>query len=136
MFPASTPILVVDDSKVARKLLMEALNAMGFTEIVEAGDGAEALDLVRARATTPQPIGLVISDLRMPTMTGTQLVEKLRADSRFKNLPFLVLSVEKDRASIVEAVMRGSSSYLLKPLSREALTEKLNFVQTKHASAS
>lgn len=120
MFPLDTDILVVDDMKGIRIWLKKSLQQMGFTNIVEAGDGVEALAQLQKKN-----FGLVFTDIVMPNMNGIDLIQKMKSDSKFKNLPVIILSAETDKDMIVKAVNMGVESYIIKPATLPVLQKKM-----------
>jgi len=115
-------VLVVDDSPVTRKMVRRAIALIGVEigEVREAGDGAEALALLRA-----QPAHLVLADVNMPVMTGIELVERMAADPSLARIPVVVLATplsEDRRRRLHEA---GARAFLAKPFRPEALRDVL-----------
>ena len=122
MFPFSTRILIADDMATIRMLVMSTLVELGYYDIVEAPDGQAAWD----QLDTARPhFELVISDLNMPNMNGLELLKKVRADSRFANLPFVLLTAESEVNQVKEAVAAGVSNYLVKPFAPDVFKQKL-----------
>jgi two-component system chemotaxis response regulator CheY len=128
MFDLKTKILVVDDMLTMRKLVQKSCKELGFTDFTEAKDGREAWELIGS--ATP-PFGLVLSDWNMPNTTGLDLLKRVRADSRFKALPFLLITAEAEKTQIVEAVKSGVTNYIIKPFNTETLKEKLEAAHKK-----
>jgi two-component system chemotaxis response regulator CheY len=128
MFAPSTHILVVDDAKTMRKIVIRMLNELGFTQISEAGDGAQAFEVL---ANANPSINLIISDWNMPVSTGLDLLKRVRSDSRFKNVPFMLATTEAEGSQVKEAVTVGVDNYLLKPFTTEGMREKLTLVYKK-----
>ena len=128
MFSPSTKILVVDDMMTMRKLVSKTCKELGFTDIVEAADGALAWEAIQ---NANPPIGLVISDWNMPNCTGLDLLKRVRGDQRFGKLPFVMVTAEAEQHQIVEAVKSGVSNYVIKPFTGDALKEKLEAVHKK-----
>lgn len=128
MFPPTTRILVVDDMLTMRKLVSKVCKELGFTDITEAADGALAWQAINSASP---PIGLVISDWNMPNCTGLDLLKRVRGDSRFGTLPFVMATAEAEQHQIVEAVKSGVSNYVIKPFTAEVLKEKLEQVHSK-----
>ncbi|MEO0336741.1 MAG: response regulator [Pseudomonadota bacterium] len=133
MFASSTGILVVDDMKTMRKIVTKSLKNMGFEKITEAEDGQKAWALLN---DPPFPVELVISDWNMPNSTGLDFLKRVRADSRYKDLPFMLLTAENEAAQVKEAVTAGVSNYMVKPFTPATLEEKLKAVHAKHAGSS
>ncbi len=121
MFDLKTRILVVDDMMTMRKLLSKACREIGFTDITEAGDGAEAWAAI---GEAVPPFGLVISDWNMPHGSGMDLFKRIRADSRFGSLPFILAATEGEQSQITDATRAGVTEFLVKPFNAEMLREK------------
>jgi two-component system, chemotaxis family, chemotaxis protein CheY len=103
-------IMVVDDSKVVRKLILNILSKRDFS-CIEAENGIEALEKLVANK-----VDLIISDLNMPKMSGLELVKTIRSNDLYNDIPVLMLTTEtneQDKASCLDA---GVNIYLAKPL--------------------
>lgn len=129
MFLPNTKILIVDDMMTMRKLVTKVCKELGFSDFTEATDGAVAWQLI---SSSPQPFGLVISDWNMPQCTGLDLLKRTRSDSRFSQLPFVMVTAEAEQHQIMEAVQSGVSGYVIKPFTADMLKEKLAAVYQKH----
>lgn len=127
MFDPTTKVLVVDDMMTMRKIVVKACKDIGFSDITEAPDGQKAWEAIQA---TPS-IGLVISDWNMPNCTGLDLLKRVRADSRFKNIPFVLLTAESEGHQVAEAVKSGVDNYIVKPFTPELLQRKLEETHKK-----
>lgn len=132
MFDPNTPVLVVDDMKTMRKLVIRACTQLGFTNFTEAGDGAEAWGLL---SSSGSKIGLVISDWNMPNATGLDLLKRVRSDQRTSGLPFLLLTAESEASQVQTALLAGVDSYIVKPFTAEAIETKLKQVYAKRQAA-
>jgi two-component system chemotaxis response regulator CheY len=128
MFPPSTHILVVDDAKTMRKIVIRMLNELGYSKISEAGNGAEGFEVL---SNANPAIDLIISDWNMPTSTGLDLLKRVRSDSRFKSLPFMLATTEAEGSQVKEAMQVGVDSYLIKPFTNEGMQEKLRQIYKK-----
>ena len=106
-------ILVVDDDSLSREFLMEAVSALGYQPI-EARNATEALE--RAQQSSPD---LVLTDLRMPGMDGTELVKRLKESN--PDLPSVMITAQGTIESAVAAMKNGASDFLLKPCTPDAL---------------
>lgn len=113
-------ILIVDDFATMRRILKNILKKIGFTQIIEADDGINALKVLEK-----EKVDLVISDWNMPKMTGIEFLKAVRANTAFKDLPFLMVTAEAQKQNIIEAVQAGVSNYVVKPFTEEVITEKL-----------
>ena len=114
--------LVVDDSAITRRILVNSLRAIGFTKIVEAVDGKQALDV----CTTD--VDIVITDWNMPGMPGVELVRSLRANSEFAAIPVLLVTARSGKDDVVEAASAGVDGYVIKPFTPEVLKSKIEEV--------
>lgn len=115
-----TRILIVDDLSSMRKVLRKLLESIGFNRVTEARDAGDAV--VKLQSET---FDLIISDWQMPTMTGQELLDYVRGDSRFKEIPFVMLTSVADKDSVVAALRSGVSDYLAKPFTADDLEKKL-----------
>ncbi len=116
-------VLIVDDSKTIRSLLVSALRQIGVGYIGQAADGAEALGKLRA-----SPFNLIISDWVMEPMNGLQLLAEVRADVKLKHIPFIMLTAEVLPEKIAAARDQGASAYIAKPFNKLALIDRINKV--------
>ena len=119
----SIKILIVDDYKTMLRIIRNVLRQIGLTNVDEANDGAEALAMIKQ-----SDYGLVISDWNMQPMTGLELLQQVRADSRLSKLPFIMVTAESKVENIVAAKQAGVSNYVVKPFSAETLRAKIDTV--------
>jgi DNA-binding response OmpR family regulator len=113
-------VLVVDDYSNMRRLTKSILRNMGFTALHEAGNGQAALQILAS-----QKIGLVISDVNMPIMNGMELLVAVRANPGHANLPFILITGETDRETVLTAAQAKVTDYILKPYSPDNLKAKI-----------
>ncbi len=132
MFKPTTKVIVIDDFKTMRKLVIQSLSTCGLTNVVEAEDAADALPIIEAAVKSPEPFGLVVSDWNMPKMQGIDLLKKVRASEATKALPFLLVTAEAEQKNIVEALQAGVSNYIVKPFSPATFKEKITAIYKKH----
>lgn len=128
-----TKFLVVDDVSTMRKIVKNALAEIGHTDVVEAVNGKNALEILIAHAQTNQPIGFIISDWNMPIMMGIDLLKECKKSDLFKDLPFVLVTAESEQHQILEAVKAGVSDYVIKPFSPQMIKEKIEKVRAKMA---
>ena len=119
----SMSVLVVDDYKTMLRILRNLLKQIDFHNVDDASDGMEALTKLRAGQ-----FGLVISDWNMEPMTGLQLLQQVRADSRLKATPFIMVTAESKTENVIAAKQAGVSNYIVKPFNAETLREKIEKV--------
>lgn len=103
-------ILVADDNPVSRELIREILEADDY-EVIEAGDGREALE--KLREFSPD---LALLDIQMPILDGIALIRELRADARFANLPVAAITAYAMQGDREKALSLGFSTYITKPI--------------------
>jgi len=116
-------ILIVDDYKTMLRIIRNLLKQLGFNNVDEATDGSMALQKLRDK-----DYGLVISDWNMEPMTGIQLLREVRADSRLKGLPFIMITAESKTENVVAAKEAGVNNYIVKPFNAATLKTKLSSV--------
>jgi len=114
-------ILVVDDFPTMRRIVKTLLKQNGFNNFIEAEDGEQAYRALQ----THGDFELIVSDWNMPNMTGLEFLKTVRADPKFKHLPFLMVTAEAEKENIIEAVKAGVSNYIVKPFTGQALKDKL-----------
>ncbi len=112
--------LVVDDSRVIRKVARRILEEIGY-EIAEAADGMEAL--AWCRAAMPDAILL---DWNMPVMSGIEFLRKLRAEPGGDTPTVVFCTVENDMAHITEALEAGADEYIMKPFDGDIIAAKFS----------
>ncbi len=111
-------ILIVDDSKAMRSLLVATLETLGNIRIVQATNGFEAL-----RILPREEVDLVLTDINMPDINGLELLSFLRNNQVYEALPVIVISTEGSHKDIEKAISLGANEYLVKPFQPEKLLE-------------
>jgi two-component system, chemotaxis family, chemotaxis protein CheY len=105
-------VLIVDDSSTIRRIISRCLDRaeVGVTEVLEAGDGCEALELLASRK-----VDVVLTDINMPNMDGLQLLGEIRKSPKWGAIPVLVITSESGAEAVGEAVSKGAAGYIKKP---------------------
>jgi len=123
--PGTADILFVEDNPFDVDLTLRALRACNAGDHVQvARDGKEALDYIfgsgpfQGRKLEDGP-KLVLLDLKLPKVTGLQVLQWVRADPRTKDLPVVILTSFEDDRAVVEIFRLGVTGYLVKPLNKE-----------------
>ena len=119
----NAPVLIVDDYKTMLRIVRNLLKQIDIHNVTEANDGTEALTLLRSG-----DYSLVISDWNMAPMSGLQLLQEVRADSRLRTLPFIMITAESKTDNVIAAKQAGVSSYIVKPFNAETLQTKIEKV--------
>lgn len=105
----TTRILAIDDSPTIRALVAKALRSAGF-EVILASDGVDGIDSL----PTADP-DLIITDINMPRMDGFGVIDAVRADTRFADVPILVLTTESGADLKARARRSGATGWIVKP---------------------
>lgn len=113
--------LVVDDSVTMRRIVSNSLKNLGYTSLVEATDGKDALDKLAA----DDEINFVITDWNMPVLSGLELIKSIRGDDKLKDLPVLMVTTRGVKEDIVEALNAKVNNYIVKPFTPQILKEKI-----------
>jgi two-component system chemotaxis response regulator CheY len=115
-------VLVVDDSAAIRKILHRVLRQTGMAigEIYEAGDGQEALELLKTKT-----VSLVLSDINMPKMDGLQMLAALKSSPERRHIPVVMITTEGGETKVGEAVKLGAAGYVRKPFTADQIKDKL-----------
>lgn len=111
------PILIVEDDATLREALVDTLELSRY-QVLTADDGLQAIEVLNA-----QPVGLVITDVQMPNMTGLQLLLEIK--SRWPHLPVLLMTAYGVISQAVEAMREGACDYLVKPFEVDELLTRV-----------
>ena len=116
-------ILIVDDSSMMRALIKRVvkMTQVPVEEILEAGDGAEALKLLEAH-----DVQLLLTDINMPVMNGAEMLREISLNDRWRNLNRVIISTDGSTVRREEAEELDVRCYLEKPFSPEVLRDVLN----------
>jgi two-component system chemotaxis response regulator CheY len=109
-------ILVVDDSKVMRDMVVACLRAIAGTQFVHASSGLEAIEQLSL-----SPFDLMVLDLNMPDITGIEVLEFLRGQDTLRSLPVLIVTTRGDDQSREQVLRAGASSFLAKPFTPDSI---------------
>jgi two-component system chemotaxis response regulator CheY len=104
-------VLVVDDDVVSRMVLMHLIDACGSFDILEAEDGEDAWQQMSAGLRP----AIVFCDLRMPRLSGMDLLQRVKANQALQAMPFVMVTSATDAATIDQAAGLGVNGYLVKP---------------------
>ncbi len=114
-------ILVVDDSVTMRRIIVNNLKTAGYEDVVEAGNGVEAISNMSG-------IELVLTDWNMPVMDGLTLVKEIRGNTQTAKLPIIMITTEGAREEVLEALKHGVNDYVVKPFTKQVLMQKIDGV--------
>jgi len=115
-------VLIVDDSPAMRSFVRRVMELSGLPvgRCLEAGNGQEALDLLRQ-----EWVDVVLTDLNMPTMDGEQFVRHMEQDEAFRSIPVVVVSTDHSDQRVQRLLTLGAKGYVTKPFLPETLREEL-----------
>jgi two-component system chemotaxis response regulator CheY len=101
--------LMVDDSSTMRRIIINTLNQLGYTEVVEASKGRKGID-----KSNVADADMVITDWNMPEMNGIEFIRTLRGLDKMKDTPILMVTTNAAKDDIVEALRVGVNNYIVK----------------------
>ena len=114
-------LLVVDDSRMVRKIISVSLRHEKRIKVYEAASGLEALDkLMEAK------IDLIFTDINMPNMDGLELIKRCKEDDMFQHIPIIVITTEDGAEDRERALALGAANYVTKPLNRDSIIDITN----------
>lgn len=121
--PRDRDILVVDDSKVMREMIIACLRGASNVRFTQAASGLEAIEHLSLRG-----FDAVLLDLNMPDIGGIEVVEFVRSQTQLRSLPILVVTTRGDDASRERVLAAGASAYMTKPFTPEGLIAQVRIL--------
>lgn len=113
-------VLVVDDSSTMRRIITNTLKEIGLKNLVTADDGDQAWSQLQK-----DNVDLILSDHKMPNMSGEEFLKLVRGSEEYKDVPFIMITAESFQENVMAAVKLGVSNYIVKPFSAKQLLEKI-----------
>ncbi|HEY2512860.1 MAG TPA: response regulator [Polyangiaceae bacterium] len=123
-------ILVVDDSKVMRDMIIACLRPRADFEFTHASSGLEAIERLSLR-----PFNLVVLDLNMPDIGGLEVLEFVRGQDKLRALPIVIVTTRGDEQSRARALEAGATRFMTKPFTPEAILGEVESVLGKPTEA-
>ena len=121
--PDKLNFLIVDDMDNMRRSIRTMLKLISFgKDFYEAANGREAW---RVLEEAQKPIHFIVSDWNMPHMTGTDLLNRIRANKKYRETPFLMITAEANKEVVAEAAENEVDAYLTKPFVTASLEQKI-----------
>ena len=115
-------ILVVDDSQIMRNIVKNTFSEMDVPFMcLEAGNGKQALRLLESN-----DISIVFLDWNMPEMDGLDFLKLVRAMPKYTDLPIIMVTSERGKFSVIEALQSGATDYIVKPVKEKVFMEKVS----------
>jgi DNA-binding response OmpR family regulator len=120
-------ILLIDDMEDSRDLTEAALMSAGYTDIVTAASGWEALKALDVGSISEErpTIDVVLLDIVMPEMDGVECCARMRNDARYTDLPIIMVTALDDMDSLANAFVAGATDYITKPVNRVELVARV-----------
>lgn len=115
--------MVIDDSRAIRLILGNILRDLGF-EVVDARNGLEALDKMKVL----EKFDFAMVDWNMPEMNGYEFVCAVREKDEYKDVLLMMVTTETEMSQVVKALEAGANEYVMKPFTKEMITEKLTLM--------
>jgi two-component system chemotaxis response regulator CheY len=109
-------IMIVEDSATTRSMIRAVLEEFDEVETVEAASGFEAIKLLPS-----QEVDLVVTDINMPDINGLELINFMRKDERWVNIPIIIISTERSEEDKRRGVALGANAYITKPFDPDDL---------------
>ncbi|CAM3613710.1 two-component system chemotaxis response regulator CheY [Salinibacter ruber] len=113
--------LIVDDSPTMLRIIRNALQEIGYNDIVEAEDGEDALEKLEENAPD-----FVVTDWNMPNMNGVDLTSNIRNHPEYSDLPILMITTRGMKEDVKTAMKAEVNNYIVKPFEPEVLEEKVD----------
>jgi len=125
-----TEILVVDDSRVMRDMIVACLRAVADTQFVHASSGLEAIERLSLAA-----FDLMVLDLNMPDIGGIEVLEFVRSQDTLRSLPVLVVTTRGDEQSREQVLRAGATSFLAKPFTPDSIIAEVRAILSDRAES-
>jgi len=98
---------------------------MGVHEVVEATNGQQALEILRAQQESDEALGLILSDINMPGMDGLQFLEQRRAENLAPGVPIFMITTESSAPLVLRAIAAGARGYICKPFTPDQIRARI-----------
>ncbi|MGM0369204.1 MAG: response regulator [Bacillota bacterium] len=115
-------VLILDDSRTIRSSVKYTLEKEGY-EVLVAKDGQEGLEVLEDNKSRSNRPDMIITDINMPRMDGIEFIEEVKAKSKFKFIPILVLTTESQAKMKKKGQQAGAAGWLVKPFEPEQLVQ-------------
>ena len=122
--------LVVDDFATMRKIVKNVLRQIDITNVTEAENGRQALEILKREGD----FELIVSDWIMPEMTGIEFLKACKDDESVREIPFVMVTAEAQKDSVIEAIKGGVDNYIVKPFTPDKLQDAIQKAVAKTRS--
>jgi two-component system chemotaxis response regulator CheY len=120
----SEAVVIVDDSEMIRNFHSYIIKGLGL-HIITAANGADALEKIYS---TEYKLAVCITDINMPNMDGYTLIERLREDPNFEDIPIIIISTEDEFRDKERGFAAGANVYIVKPTDPDVLLENISML--------
>lgn len=121
--PETLRVMVVDDSRLARKVVTKVLTNLGIENLTEASDGSEAIEILKGSS-----FDLVVTDYNMPEVNGVELTEHIRASEAHGHVPVLMVTSEANQTHLANVAQSGVNAMMDKPFEPESVRRLLGTI--------
>ena len=111
-------------------MVKEQVRALGYSNFEYAENGEKAMQMLIQQAHS-KPFDLILSDWNMPVVSGLDFLKNVRSNRQFDRVPFLMVTAEADRESVLSAIKAGASNYIVKPFTPSTFDQKLQVIAKK-----
>jgi two-component system chemotaxis response regulator CheY len=115
--------MVIDDSRAIRLILGKMLKELGY-EVVDAENGAVAMEKLKSS----EKVDIALVDWNMPEMNGYEFVCAVRKEEVYNDMPLMMVTTETEMSQVVKALEAGANEYVMKPFTKEMISEKLTIM--------
>lgn len=117
-------VLIVDDDKLIRDIIVQNLRGLGFQRFLHASNGVEGFKKIK---DSPEDVSLVLCDWDMPVADGLTLLRAVRSAELYKDMPFIMVTAQQtqERLKISQAAKYNVDAYIVKPFQSEVLRKKV-----------
>ncbi|MEA3297977.1 MAG: response regulator [Chloroflexota bacterium] len=116
-------ILVAEDDAVSLRIIVSILKKQGY-DIITAINGRDAIEYLNKEGL----VDLIISDIMMPEIDGLGLLNYVKSNKKFKNIPVILTTALNDQKTVMKAMKIGVAGFLVKPFTKEILIPKINIL--------
>ena len=118
-------ILIADDLALIRSLLKQSLAEMKYSNVYEAADGTDCITKLMEAQKNKDPFNVLFLDWNMPGKNGLEVVQYCKINPQLRDLPIIMISAERDKSKVIQALKAGVNDYIVKPFQTSSLQAKL-----------
>ncbi|MBN1600385.1 MAG: response regulator [Chitinispirillaceae bacterium] len=119
-------ILIIDDSNSLRFMMVKLLKDIGYRNITALGSADEALPLL-----SKEHYDLILLDWNLPVISGLDFLKQIRSNPKTEKIAVIMVTTVHEKANILQALKIGVQGYILKPVERSKLEEKIKLIEAE-----